>query len=83
MIKGLRSSSLSRNIVGGFFLSVIIFLILASLLILAIALKDILQQSADGATIIAILNGHLLFFFLAEMLYRFMLQQQPVVEIEH
>lgn len=49
---------------------------------LGILLKSILDIAAPGDDQIALINSFMIYFFLAEFLYRYFIQKLPVIELE-
>jgi len=82
-LKAYRSVSLSRNLIGGIFMAFLTFIFLASLLIIASALGRILGKVIEAQPVIPFLNTQLLYFFLAEVLYRFFVQKLPLIELRN
>lgn len=82
-LKAVRSVSLARNLVAGFFLLIFGFLVLSSLSLTAFALPHIIREIIGEEEVISFLNAHLVFFFALEVLYRFFLQKLPVIELEN
>lgn len=80
--KSLRSVSLGRSILSGLILTFLAVLLLAYLLLLGFSLPTILREGLGIENVIHFLNSHLFFFFLFEVIYRFMFQQLPVIELE-
>jgi len=66
------------NILMGF----LILILLSYVVGLGIFLKSILDIAAPGEDYIALLNSFMIYFFLAEFLYRYFIQQLPIIELE-
>lgn len=81
-LKSIRSVSIVRNVVGGFFLAMLSLLALTYLLLLAFNLSVIIETVLGQPDVTAFLNSHLAFFFILEMIYRFFLQKLPVFELQ-
>ena len=82
-LKTIRSVSLARNLLGGFFILLFGFIILSSLSLTAFALPYIIREVLGQENVVAFLNSYLLFFFTIEIMYRFFLQKLPVIELEN
>lgn len=70
--------SVGINILIGFF----VLLMLSYVLLLGIFIDEVLKAAAPGQSPIFTLNGILLYYFMLELLLRFMLQSIPVMTIE-
>lgn len=82
-LKSIRSVSIVRNLVGGFFLGILLLIVLSYLLLLAFSLEKIIVSGFGEPDVIAFLNAHLAYFFILEIMYRFFLQKLPVIELEN
>lgn len=82
-LKSIRSVSIARNLVAGFFLALLLLIVLSYLLLLAFSLEKIIEEGLDEPNAITFLNTHLAFFFIIEIMYRFFLQKLPVIELEN
>lgn len=80
--KAVRSVSLGRSIISKLVLAFVGVIILGYLLLLGILLPYILQEGLGIENTVYFVNAHLFFFFLFEIMYRFMLQKLPVIELE-
>lgn len=82
-LKAIRSVSLARNLVAGFFLVIFGFMILGSLSVTAFALPYAIKEITGQEDVVGFLNSYIAFFFAVEILYRFFLQKLPVIELEN
>lgn len=81
ILKGVRSVSLSRNLIGSFFVALFVLLILLYVLGLAFNMKPVIEKVFGSDDPIGFLNANLLNFFVIEFMYRFFLQKVPAFEL--
>lgn len=70
--------NLVMNLVIGFFL----FIMIAYLLIFGMFIDKILQELAPDRDHVAVINSFLLYYFLMDLFFRFMMQSLPRINIE-
>lgn len=78
-----RSVSFSRNLVGGFFLGLLVLMVLIYVLIFAFALKKIIEDGFGFEDALVFLNANLFFILIGEYFYRYFLQKLPVIELQN
>jgi hypothetical protein len=76
-----RSRSAGKNMAAQIFIGFIILYLLASALILGLALRHFLSESFPRQDIIRIFCGFILYYFSFDLLTRFMVQELPVLSI--
>jgi hypothetical protein len=81
-LKSLRSTSFAKSVMTNILMGFLILILLSYVVGLGILLKSILDLAAPGEDYIALLNSFMIYFFLAEFLYRYFIQQLPVIELE-
>lgn len=81
-LKSLRSTSFAKSILTNILMGFLILVLLSYVVGLGILLKAILDMAAPGEEHIALLNSFMIYFFLAEFLYRYFIQKLPVIELE-
>lgn len=81
-LKSVRSTSFAKSLLVNILMGFFVLLLLGYVVGLGILLKVILEQVAPGKDHIALLNSFVIYFFLAEFLYRYFIQKLPVVELE-
>ncbi len=81
--KTIRSVSLGRSIISGLVLAFLGLMVLGYLFLLGLALSTIIEEGLGIENVINFVNAHLFFFFLFEVMYRFMFQKLPVLELEN
>lgn len=81
--KATRSVSLNQNIIASLFLGFMLILLLGYLFLLGLALSSIIKEAVGVDEVVPFLNAYLIFYFLFECGYRFMLQKLPVFELEN
>src|SRR5699024_8433290 len=80
-LKAIRSVSLSRKLLSGFFMLLIGFIVLSNILVLGMSLETIVEKGAGRHDVISFINTYIIFFFLAEVIYRFFLQKISALEL--
>ncbi|OOG78668.1 DUF5687 family protein [Algoriphagus sp. A40] len=81
-LKSLRSTSFAKSLLTNIFLGFLVLLLLGYVVGAGFLLPMILEKVVPGEDHIALLNSFLIYFFLVEFLYRYFIQQLPVVELE-
>lgn len=81
-LKSLRSTSFAKSLLTNILLGFLMLVLLGYVLGLGILLKSILDIVAPGDDPIALINSFMVYFFLAEFLYRYFIQKLPVIELE-
>ncbi|WP_192348330.1 DUF5687 family protein [Algoriphagus sp. Y33] len=82
LLKSFRSTAFAKSLMVAIFLGFLAVMLLGYLLMAGIFLSRILAELAEGQDPIQVLNSGLIFFFLVEFMYRYFLQQLPVIELE-
>ncbi len=82
LLKSFRSTAFAKSLMVAIFLGFLAIMLLGYLLMAGIFLSKILGELAEGQDPIQVLNAGLIFFFLVEFMYRYFLQQLPVIELE-
>lgn len=83
LTKALRSVSLSRNLVKSVFKIIVGLIVLFNVLIAGFTLPAIIEDLLDKQQVITFLNQGLIFFFLAEICYRFFFQGLSTIALEN
>ncbi|WP_296704782.1 DUF5687 family protein [Algoriphagus sp.] len=81
-LKSLRSSSFAKSLLITILLGFLALLLLSYVLMAGIFLERILGVLAEGRDPIEVLSSGLIFFFLVEFMYRYFLQNLPVIDLE-
>ncbi|MEB2781108.1 DUF5687 family protein [Algoriphagus sp. C2-6-M1] len=81
-LKSFRSTAFAKSLMVAIFLGFLAIMLLGYLLMAGLFLSRIIEQLAEGQDSIQVLNAGLIFFFLAEFMYRYFLQKLPVIELE-
>lgn len=81
-LKSLRSTSFAKSVLTNILMGFLILILLSYVVGLGILLKSILDRVVPGEDHIALLNSFMIYFFLAEFLYRYFIQQLPVIDLE-
>ena len=81
-LKSVRSTSFAKSVLTNIFLGFIVLLLLLYVLGAGLLLKVIIEKLAEGQDPLTVLNSYLIYFFLGEFMYRYFIQQLPVVELE-
>lgn len=81
-LKSFRSTSFAKSLLTNILLGFLMLVLLGYVLGLGILLKSILDIAAPGDDHIALINSFMIYFFLAEFLYRYFIQKLPVIELE-
>lgn len=82
-LKSVRSTSFAKSLIAGLILGVLAVLLLSYVLLAGLFLGKILEQIAVGQDALQTLNAGIIFYFLAEFIVRYFLQQLPVIELEN
>lgn len=83
ILKSIRSTSYARSLLVGIFLVFLALLLLSYVVLLGLFLKPIIVEGLGRQDAIFFLNSSLIFFFLFEIIYRYFVQQLPVLELEN
>lgn len=81
LLKSIRSISLTRNLIGSFFVAIFVLLIFLYVVGLAFSMKIVIEKVFGSDDPVSFLNANLLNFFLIEFMYRFFLQKVPAFEL--
>ena len=81
-LKSVRSTSFAKSVLTNILMGFLILVLLSYVVGLGLLLKSILELAAPGEDHIALLNSFMIYFFLAEFLYRYFIQKLPVIELE-
>lgn len=81
-LKSIRSTSFAKSILVALMLGFLGLMLLSYLLLAGLFMGRILGEMSEGQNSFQVLNAGLLFFFLAEFMYRYFMQQLPVIELE-
>lgn len=81
-LKTIRSVTLGRKLIGGIILGFIGLILLANILALGLGMKTFIQTGLHHQNVVGFLNTWILFFFLFEILYRFLIQKVSGIELE-
>lgn len=81
-LKSLRSTSFAKSLLTNIFLGFLVLMLLSYVVGAGFLLPMILEEVVPGQDHIALINSFLIYFFLGEFLYRYFIQQLPVVELE-
>ncbi len=82
LLKSIRSTAFAKSILVAVFLGFLAVLLLGYVLLLGLFLKQILEKVFEQPDAYATLSGVLIYFFLFEFMYRYFVQQLPVIELE-
>ena len=82
LLKTVRSVSLSRKLISGLVILFIGFIVLSNILLVGLSLDVIIQEVGGRQDVVGFINTYLVFFFLAELIYRFFLQKISPFELE-
>ncbi|MGY6559429.1 MAG: DUF5687 family protein [Nitritalea sp.] len=77
-----RSTSFGKSLAANLFLGFLAIVLLAYVLLLGAFLSPIIRELSGEADVLSVLQANLILFFLIEFLYRYFLQQLPVLEVE-
>ena len=81
-LKSVRSTSFAKSVLTNIFLGFVVLLLLFYVVGAGLLLKMIIEKLAEGQDPLTVLNSYLIYFFLMEFMYRYFIQQLPVVELE-
>ncbi|MHA7130305.1 DUF5687 family protein [Algoriphagus namhaensis] len=81
-LKSFRSTSFAKSAAVTALLIFLALLLLSYVLLAGLFLDEIIGKLADGQEPISVLNNWLIYFFLAEFMYRYFIQKLPVIELE-
>ncbi|MEX0884169.1 MAG: DUF5687 family protein, partial [Cyclobacteriaceae bacterium] len=82
-LKRTRSTSFARSLLIGIFVFFIAALLLGYLLLLGLVLNHLVKNILRKEDAILFVNSSLLYFFLFELIYRYFIQQLPVINLEN
>jgi hypothetical protein len=82
-LKRIRSTSFARSLTIGIFILLIGVLLLGYLLLFGLFLNKIITEVLEKPDAINFINSNLLYFFLLELIYRYFIQQLPVINLEN
>ncbi|HYW35831.1 MAG TPA: DUF5687 family protein [Balneolaceae bacterium] len=83
LLKAVRSASLGRKLIGGIILGIFGIIMLLNVLALGIGLKTIILKATGRTDVTQVINSWVIYFFLLEMIYRFFLQKNSAIELNH
>lgn len=81
-LKSFRSTSFAKSAAVTILLFFLALILLTYVLLAGLFLVRIIDQLAEGQDAIVVLNSGIMYFFLAEFMYRYFIQKLPVVELE-
>lgn len=81
-LKSLRSTSFAKSVLVAIFLGFLALLLLSYVLMAGIFLRRIIEELSPGIDPVEVICSGLIFFFLVEFMYRYFLQNLPVIELE-
>jgi len=81
-LKSFRSTAFAKSVMVAIFLVFMTIMLLGYLLLAGLFLNKLLEQFAPNQDTISVLNESLIFFFLAEFMFRYFIQKLPVIELE-
>ncbi len=81
-LKSSRSTSFAKSVLVAVFLGFLALLLLSYVLLAGIFLRRIIEELASGIDPVEVVCSGLIFFFLVEFMYRYFLQNLPVIELE-
>ncbi|OKL41946.1 DUF5687 family protein [Pontibacter flavimaris] len=77
-----RSSVFQKGLVLNIIMGLLILYFGAIFLVLGFALHKLLAEVVPGQSAVAVVNGALLFYFLIDLFFRFLLQELPVLAVQ-
>ncbi|MCX2739626.1 DUF5687 family protein [Pontibacter anaerobius] len=77
-----RSSVFQKGLVLNIIMGLLILYFGAIFLVLGLALHKLLGKVVPGESAVAVLNGVLLYYFLSDLFFRFLLQELPVLAVQ-
>ncbi|TNF40352.1 MAG: hypothetical protein EP311_09085 [Cytophagales bacterium] len=81
-LKSVRSTSFAKSLLMNLFMGFLALLLLSYVFAAGFLLKRIIESLAEGQNPLDVLNSYLIYFFLAEFMYRYFIQKLPVVDLE-
>ena len=81
-LKSIRSTSFAKSVLIAVFLGFLALLLLSYVFLAGLFLGKIIEQIAPGKDPVEVVCSGLVFFFLLEFMYRYFLQNLPVIELE-
>lgn len=82
-LKIVRSVTLGRRLIGGVILGFIALVVLLNILALGFGMETFIRDGLHHPNVVGFLNDWMLFFFLFEVLYRFLIQKVSAIELEN
>jgi hypothetical protein len=83
LLKRIRSTSFARSLTIGIFIFFLAFLLLSYLFLFGLSLNHIVKNILGQDDPVFFVNSCLLYFFLLELIYRYFIQQLPVITLEN
>lgn len=81
-LKSIRSTSFAKSLITNIVLGLVILLLLSYVVLAGVFLPRIIQELTGSEDTLSVLNSYLIYFFLFEFMYRYFIQQLPVVDLE-
>lgn len=82
LLKTMRSTSFAKSVLVALFLGLLGVILLSYLLLLGFFLKEVVEKGFNQPDAYVAVSAHLIYFFLAEFMYRYFTQKLPVIELE-
>lgn len=81
-LKSIRSTSFAKSLITNIVLGLVILLLLSYVVLAGVFLPKIIQEITGTEDTLSVLNSYLIYFFFFEFMYRYFIQQLPVVDLE-
>lgn len=81
-LKSIRSTSFAKSLITNIVLGLVILLLLSYVVLAGVFLPRIIQEITGTEDTLSVLNSYLIYFFFFEFMYRYFIQQLPVVDLE-
>ena len=81
-LKSIRSTSFAKSLITNIVLGLVILLLLSYVVLAGVFLPKIIQEITGSKDTLSVLNSYLIYFFFFEFMYRYFIQQLPVVDLE-
>lgn len=81
-LKSIRSTSFAKSLITNIVLGLVILLLLSYVVLAGVFLPRIIQEITGNEDTLSVLNSYLIYFFFFEFMYRYFIQQLPVVDLE-
>lgn len=81
-LKSIRSTSFAKSLITNIVLGLVILLLLSYVVLAGVFLPKIIQELTGTEDTLSVLNSYLIYFFFFEFMYRYFIQQLPVVDLE-